>query len=262
MPSSAEGLLPAADPCVALGIDGGLVVVAGAGGKKSTIYALARTFHGLTGATTTVNCPVPPADEAFRLVVGNARELPALVRDAARRHSRVFFACPGKRRELLGGVAPSVITDIYASGLFDAIFVKADGARCRLMKAPGGDEPVYPKGATQALYLVSAHAFGRRVDSGVVHRLPELMAVTGVANGARLEPVHLIRLLTSEAGALKGIEPGTRLVVVINRVDTAARYQCAQEVAKQVLAATDRVSAVALACMGERPPLVAVMARA
>lgn len=253
--------LTALDPCAALGVAGGLVAVAGAGGKKSTLYALARAFPGRLAVTASVNCPPPPPDAGLRLVVAESAALPAQVRAVAPAHSRVFFAAPGKRADLLGGVAPATIAEIHAAGLFDLVLVKADGARRRLIKAPGAGEPVYPPGTTRVLYLVSAHALGRRADSGVAHRLEELTAVTGVAAGGVLAPEHLVRLLSSEAGALKGLAPATPLVAVLNRVDTAERYRQARAVAARTLAASDRVGAVVLARMGEEPPLLEVVAR-
>lgn len=253
--------LAALDPCAALGVAGGLVAVAGAGGKKSTLYALARAFPGRVAVTTTVNCPPPPPDARFRLVVAEGAALPERVRAAAP-DRRVFFAVPGKRADLLGGVAPELIGEIAAAGAFDLVLVKADGARRRLIKAPGAGEPVYPPGTARVLYLVSAHALGRRADSGVAHRPEALRSVTGVAEDGVLAPEHLVRLLSSPEGALKGLAPGVPLLAVINRVDTPARYRQAREVAVQTLAAGARVSAVALARMGETPPLLEVLERA
>ena len=254
-------MLNALDPAAALGIGHGLVAVAGAGGKKSTLYAVARTCPGRVAVTTTVNCPVPPAGEAFRLLVGSGPDLAERVRAVPPGERRVFFAAPGKRPELLGGVDPAVIADVAESGRFDLVLVKADGARRRLIKAPGAGEPVYPPGTGQVIYVVSAHALGRRPDSGIAHRPEQLAAVTGAREDALLEPDHLVRLLTSGSGALKAVDAGVRLTVVINRVDTPERQRQAREVARRVLASTDRVGAVVLARMGERPPLLEIVER-
>lgn len=254
-------MLTALDPTTALGIREGLVAVAGAGGKKSILYALARTCPGRVAVTTTVNCPLPPAAEAFRLVVGSGPDLAARMRAVPPGERRVFFAAPGKRPQLLGGVDPAVIAEVAESGRFDLVLVKADGARRRLIKAPGAGEPVYPPGTGRVIYVVSAHALGRRPDSGIAHRPEQLAVVTGARVDAPLEPGHLVRLLTSESGALKAVEPGLSVVAVINRVDTPERQRQAREVARGVLASTDRIGAVALACMGERPPLIEVVGR-
>lgn len=253
--------MKALDPCAALGIAGGMVAVAGAGGKKSTIYALVRAFPGRVAVTSTVNCPLPPPDLDLRVLLGPEPALPALIREAAPAR-RVFFATPGKRAELLGGVTPALVDEIYASGLFDLMLVKVDGARRRLIKAPGTGEPVYPLDTTRVLYLVSAHVLGRHADSGVAHRLEVLKAVAGVAEHGVLGPEHLVRLLSSEAGALKGIAPDVSLVAVINRVDNDARYREARAIATGTLAASKRVEAVVLARMGETAPRFEVLSRA
>jgi probable selenium-dependent hydroxylase accessory protein YqeC len=231
-----------------------LVAVAGAGGKKSTMYALASRCPGRVGLTATANCPFPPPGLGAELVIGEEATLLDAVRAAAREHHKVFFAQPGKHVDWAAGIRPELVAQIHAAGMFDLLLVKADGARHRLIKAPGAGEPIYPPGTGLVLYLVSVHVLGRKLNSGVVHRLEEFMALTGAAEEAIIGPEHIVRLLTSTAGALKGVVPGTRVVPVLNRVDTPARQQQARAIAEQVLSASPGLSGVALGCMGDAVP--------
>lgn len=228
-----------------------LVAVAGAGGKKSTMYALASRCGGRSGLTTTVNCPFPPRELGAHLVVGEEAALLEAVRATPREYRRVFFAQPGKHVDWAAGVDPELVTQIHAAHVFDLLLVKADGARRRLIKAPAHGEPIYPSGTELVLYLVSAHVLGRKLNSGVAHRLEEFTALTGATEETTIGSEHLVRLLTASAGALKGVGPGARVVPVINRVDTPARHRQARDIAERALAASPRLSGVVLGRMGD-----------
>lgn len=231
-----------------------LVAVAGAGGKKSTMYALASRCPGRVGLTATANCPFPPRELGAELVIGQEATMLDAVRAIPRECRKVFFAQPGKHTDWAAGIRAELVTQIHAAGIFDLLLVKADGARHRLIKAPADGEPIYPPGTELVLYLVSAHVLGRKLNSGVAHRLEEFMALTGAAEETIIGPEHIVKLLTSTAGALKGIVPGTRVVPVLNRVDTPARQRQARAIAERVLSAAPGLSGVALGCMGDAVP--------
>ena len=231
-----------------------MIAAAGAGGKKTVLYALAGQFPGRVGITTTVNCPRPPARWDGEVIVAPESALMDELRRRPHPGRKVFLAVPGKRDELVSGVTPAFMAALRSEALFDALLVKADGARRRLIKAPGEDEPNFPPGTDLVLYLVSAHAFGRTPASGIAHREDELAKVTGLTGDTAIEPEHVARLLCSESGALKGIAKETRLVPVINRADTPLRRRLAIEAARLALARTSRFDTVVVGCMGENPP--------
>ena len=244
-----------------LGLDGGVVAAAGAGGKKTVLYALAGEFPGRVGITTTVNCPRPPATWEGEVIVAPESALMDELRRRLHPGNKAFFAVSGKRDELVSGVTPALVATLRREALFDVLLVKADGARRRLIKAPGEGEPNYPPGTDLVLYLVSAHAFGRTPASGIAHRADELATVAGLAGETAVEPEHVARLLSSESGALKGLAKETRLVPVINRADTPLRRQLALEAARLALAQTSRFDTILVGCMGENPPVFEAVTR-
>lgn len=238
-----------------------MVAAAGAGGKKTVLYALAGLFPGRVGITTTVNCPRPPADWDGEVIVAPESALMDELRKRPHPGRKVFFAVPGKRDELVSGVAPGFVAALRSEALLDVLLVKADGARRRLIKAPGEGEPIYPPGTDLILYLVSAHAFGRAPASGIAHREDELATVAGLERETPVEPEHVARLLSSESGALKGLAEETRLVPVINRADTPLRRRLALEAARLALARTSRFDTILVGCMGEKPPVFEAVSR-
>jgi probable selenium-dependent hydroxylase accessory protein YqeC len=75
-----------------------------------------------------------------------------------------------------------VIEQIHREGSFAVTYVKADGARMRLVKAPQDDEPVLPGGATNVVPILSARAIGEPLTSRIAHRVERIERVTGVEN--------------------------------------------------------------------------------
>ena len=239
----------------------GIVAAAGAGGKKTILYALAGQWPGRVALTTTVNCPPPPGTWKGEVIIRPETELFDAVRDRSQVADRVFFAQPGKRETLVSGVSPGLVANIRRENLFDVLLVKADGARRRLIKAPSEREPIYPPDTDLVLYLVSAHAFGRKPESGIAHR-PEILAkIAELPVDAPLEPKHMARLLSSEWGGLKGLEPATRVIPVINRADTPLRRRQSIETARLALARTNRFDKILVGCMGETPPFFEIVTR-
>jgi probable selenium-dependent hydroxylase accessory protein YqeC len=242
----------------------GLVCAVGAGGKKSTLYRLAEA-HLLAGSariglTCTVSMGPPPRSlPAHRLVAPAetlAEEVPAL----ARCHRLLAYAGPSAKPGRLGGVPGELIAGLHAEAGFAVTLVKADGARMRWLKAPRDDEPVLPPDAATVLAVVSIRALGELLEPAIAHRIERVAAVTGAAPGARLEPAHLARLLTSPEGALQGAG-AAKVVPVVNMVDDAARHAGAREVAERALAATERFDRVVLTSMIAPDPVVDVITR-
>jgi probable selenium-dependent hydroxylase accessory protein YqeC len=244
----------------ALGARAGLVCAVGAGGKKSVLYQLAREHAGRFALTATVHTSVFPDDLPVESVIGDDSELleGVLATDAAR---SVAYACPSTKPGRYAGATPATIRALHDSGLFEATFVKADGARMRWIKAPGAGEPVLPPRADLVIPVVSARAIGEPLSERVAHRLDHVAAITGVAPGAILTPEAVGRLLASAEGALKGTE-GTRVAPVINMVDNDLQEEMARAAAAAAIAMTSRFDSVVLCCLQRAAmPVVAMVTR-
>lgn len=233
----------------------GVVALAGAGGKKTAMIALASRHAGRVGLATTVHMP-SPGNPAWRLLAGDEDflldRLPGLPPGPPLTLSRLYK--PG----VLGGLDPQRIPELMRAGGFDVLLIKADGARHRFIKAPAEREPVLPPTVDTLVYVVSAHAFGMPFGPEVAHRPERLSAVTGLEPGETITPAAVARLLASPAGARHHLG-SARLVVILNRVDTAERERLARETARLALERTPAISRILLACMGEADPVVDVL---
>ena len=238
----------------------GLVCLVGAGGKKTTLYRLAALHPGKVAMTTTVHINHFPADLPAYRIIGEAEELEARVVAAARLHRQVAYGRPSAKPNRLAGVEPAQVAALHRAGGFDLTLVKADGARARLVKAPGPREPCIAPDTTTVIALVSAHILRLPLSQDNAHRPDRLAEVTGVLPGEVLSPQQLGALLASPEGSLKGIG-GARVVGLINMVDDDQLADRAYQAAQMALERAPKLERVVLAAMNRPPPVVAVVER-
>lgn len=238
----------------------GVVCAVGAGGKKSLLGHLATAHPGRVAITATVFTTYVHEHLGFAVAIEQDADLPAAVARLDPTRS-VVYACPGDKAGRRAGVRPATIERIHREGRFVATYVKADGARMRLVKAPADDEPALPEFATTVVPILSARAIGEPLSARVAHRVERIGQVAGLRENDTIEPAHVGRLLASPHGLMKATE-GRRVVPVINMVDDAKREAQAREAAEHALALCPRIDRVVLACLARADaPVVDVVRR-
>jgi molybdenum cofactor cytidylyltransferase len=135
------------------------------------------------------------------------------------------------------------------------VALEADGSAMRPFKAPAEHEPAIPASATLVVAVVGADIFRRALDETHVHRPERVKALTGAASGASITPALVAIVLAHAEGGRKGVPPGARFAVLINKV-TPARLELARETAR--LLHENGVERVVLAQAREEPPVVEV----
>ncbi|WP_424009203.1 selenium cofactor biosynthesis protein YqeC [Haloferax denitrificans] len=232
----------------------GVVCVVGAGGKKSTLYALARR---LDRAVVTATVRIPIFDQHVADVVVTDAPVTALERAT---DWPVGVVPDRDRDDRYRGYDPDVVDAIGDSDVADAVLVKADGARMREFKAPGDREPQLPATADTVLPIASVHAVGEPLADDAVHRPERVADLTGLDLGDTIRPSDIATVLTSERGGLADVPDGATAVPVLNKVDDSALEAVAREIASEVLARSD-VPRVALTRLTASEPVVAVVER-
>lgn len=229
----------------------GLVAVVGAGGKKSTIYQLAGR---LDRAVVTASVRIPIFDDEVPQVEVTDDPLAAV----AANDEWPFGVVPEREREdRYLGYDPSKVADL-ADANVDAVLVKADGARSRLLKAPDDREPQIPRNADTVLPVASARVVGKVLDDTHVHRPERVADVAGIEVGDELTAGDVAAVLASERGGLKDVPRDARVIPVVNMVDDESFRQAAREIADEILGRTTAVDRVALTRM-DRGELVDVV---
>src|SRR5262245_57009270 len=173
--------MPVAGLLEILGVGrGDLVAVAGAGGKTTLVYRLAREAReaGLrvVVSTTTHMGTLPEETTGAVFLAADGDPGPALD-DALRREKRATVLGPRVREDKLEGLPPERVDALRDRA--DLVLVEADGARGRSLKVPAPHEPVVP-GRTSLLVVVAAlDVLGAPLDEEKVHRLDRVLEATG-----------------------------------------------------------------------------------
>ncbi|MGH8277946.1 MAG: selenium cofactor biosynthesis protein YqeC [Gammaproteobacteria bacterium] len=239
----------------------GIVCAVGAGGKKTTLYQLLRAHPGPAAFTTTVFTRTFPADLPAQMVIDQPGRIVAAVLVAAKHSLKIAYACPSDKPGRYAGLPPAQVAALHAETGCVLTLVKADGARMRLIKAPGDSEPCLVPGATTVLALVSAHTIGLPLSSQHAHRPERVAAVTGAQPDEVLTPLHVARLIASEDGLLRGVG-SAHVIPIINMADNAHYRALAVEAARVALELSDRYDRVVVAAMRNENPIVEVVTRA
>ena len=229
----------------------------GAGGKKTTMYALAKALPGRVALSSSSHMAAYDR-QAVDAVVTLAPHAQALPEVPAGRIVAYGGAdeCPARIR----GLTFDQLAVLAAEPSFDFVLLKADGARARWIKAPAAYEPVIAPCTDRVLYLISVQVIGALLDERIAHRPARIAAATGATLGAPLTVAHLAALLSSPMGALHGLGQ-TEVLPIINMVDGEVWHGAARELAYLALARTTRFDRVVLANM-QAARIVEVIRRA
>lgn len=197
----------------ALSADADMVCVVGAGGKKTTLYALANQLDRAV-VTATVRIPIFDDNVAE---VDVTRDPVGAIREAT---AWPLGLVPERERDdRYLGYDRETVTAIRATPGTGPVLVKADGARTRLLKAPNEREPQVPATADTVIPIASAKVVGRPLSDDHVHRPERVAELTGLDLGDSIGPEDVGAVLASRAGGRKRVPPTATVVPLINMVD-------------------------------------------
>lgn len=206
----------------------GPVCVVGAGGKTTTLYALASR---LERAIVTATVRIPIFDREVSAVSVTADPVAHLESDGASFPLGLVPEREGSDR--YRGYDPEVV-DAIAAAHDGPVLVKADGARMREFKAPDDHEPRLPESTAVVVPVVSAHIVGKPLTGHWVHRPQEVAALTECDLGDEVTAETVATVLTHERGGLKGVPDGAAVVPLLTKVDSPAHERAARAIAERV----------------------------
>ena len=240
-----------------------VVALVGGGGKTSAMFRLAQEVvdRGGSAITTTTT----------RIFAAQIALAPAHVPVAGATQGRVAKALAIHRHVLVigdtnprDGKADGVSLELFErlrSWFPSACLVnEADGSRMRPFKAPAAHEPVIPVATTLVVPVVGADVFGQTLDADHVHRSELVSALSGAPLGTPITPEIVARVLAHPDGGRKGVPTGTRVVVLINKVESLPDRKPAQETAERLLR-DPAIHAVVLAVVRADDPVLEVCVR-
>ena len=211
-----------------------VVALVGAGGKTSTLYALAREARatGLTVIVTTTT-HIRPHPRLSLTWETDGEKLRALV------DTQGVVVCG--RREPTGKLTLAAAVETCRRAA-DVVLVEADGAKMLPLKAPAEHEPAIPPCADAVVAVAGLDGVGQAVEAAC-HRPERVRALLGAGEGHLLTPADVAALLAHPQGGRKGVAEGMAFRCLLNKADTPARLQYAREAAA-LLAARGIESAI------------------
>ncbi|MBI2761635.1 MAG: putative selenium-dependent hydroxylase accessory protein YqeC [Chloroflexi bacterium] len=227
----------------ALGVrPGDVIALTGGGGKTSALYTLGRELAAaglpvlLTG-TTRFTPPERMEPPGLTIIDASANwdsslDLGLWPRTVATGH--------GNKGRLLP-VTPDWIDELHLAHPGWTIVIEADGSAMRPFKAPAAHEPVVPPSTSLLVSVVGIDAAGRPLDETHVHRPEIVAALAGSDIGGYVDADVIARVLLHEQGGRKGLPPGARWSVLINKADTPERLTQARLLADLLQGPADRV---------------------
>jgi molybdenum cofactor cytidylyltransferase len=215
-----------------------VVALVGGGGKSTAMFRLAREVaerggHAITTTTTHIFAAQIALAPAHVRATEATRETVAAALEAHRHVLVVGATNPETARA--AGPPLELFARLRAWFPHACILNEADGSRMRPFKAPAAHEPVIPPETTLVVPVVGADVFGQPLDDDHVHRAELVSALSGAAPGSPITPEVVARVLAHPEGGRKGVPPGARVVVVINKADALADRAPARETAERLL---------------------------
>ncbi|WP_051822307.1 selenium cofactor biosynthesis protein YqeC [Desulfonatronum thiodismutans] len=201
--------------------DATVVALVGAGGKTSLMQSMAAhaVASGQTVIRTTTTKLAGDTDNPF-FWDGRKTSLPLIQTRLSRNRSLTLVRDRDPTTGKLIGLAPEAVDLLAASSLADRIFVEADGARGKSIKAPAGHEPVIPRSTNKVIGVVGAEALGAPMDETHAFRPERLAAISDAHPAGSVDAHALARLVTHPQGLFKSTPPSPcRRILFVNKMD-------------------------------------------
>ncbi len=195
---------------------GSKIAFTGAGGKTTSMFALARLLPPPVLITTTTHLAgsqAALADRHFELSADN--ELPPLSAEI------LLFTGPASTDGRLGAPPAGFIARLAkaADRTGATLLIEADGAGMRPLKAPADHEPVVPDLCDMVVVTAGLSGLGQPLDAQTVHRHRVFAALSGLSPGGEVTGSSLAAVLAHPRGGLKGIPGGAVRVALLNQAD-------------------------------------------
>jgi len=207
----------------ALAVPRGVTSIVGGGGKTTLMLRLARELRD-SGARVivTTSTHIFPPEGIPTQTDGTLAEASALLK----REGVVCLGTPAERGKL---TAPTfAFSELVA--IADYVLVEADGAKGLPLKAPAEHEPAIPEETKLVVAIAGMDGLGKLICE-TVFRPALYAALLGTDEQHRLTADDLARVLTHPLGQRKGVLPGMRFCIVLNKADQEKDKRAALEVA-------------------------------
>ncbi len=211
---------------------GSVISVAGAGGKTSLIFALARELSSKYKVlvTTTTKIYVPEKEQYDFIAV--EEEMALMDKYCLSKEKGVYvFGSLVKEERKLAVLQYKVLPDICK--YFDYVLIESDGSKRKSLKGWNSGEPVISINTDVTIGVLDIQVLGKLINEDLIHRLDKFMELTGACGNEAVELSHLEAVVFSDDGLFKNAL-GEKILFV-NKVEKEEDVKLANELANRLV---------------------------
>ena len=197
-----------------------IVSIAGAGGKTSLLFFLARKCpcHCLITTTTKIEARHISGADAYLTFSDFLQQSESLS------NQKVIWVSPSLDIEngQITGFSLALFHELAncAKKLSLPIFLEADGTHLQHIKAPAVDEPVIPLGTNYLFHVTGLDVLGKQIIPENVDRLDDFLKITGTKEGDFITEAIIEKLILHPSGGFKNAPANCSRIAVLNQADT------------------------------------------
>jgi len=243
---------------------GEVISLVGAGGKTTLMAALAKELaqNGasvITTTTTKIFDWQAPGEEL--IMEADEDRMLELTVQALQKHRHITLASGSLPQvKKLDGISLQIIARLAKLEQVDYIFVEADGAARKPLKAPNATEPVIPGNTSLVIAVVGIDALNKKLNRENVFRPEIISKLTGLAMEEVVTADAIAALIVHDEGITKGSPKSARIIPLINKVDTQEDKASAEGLAQKILeAGQSRIRRVVLGQLQSEQPVVKII---
>ena len=200
-----------------------VISFAGAGGKTTTIFALAQELKDTADYKILVTTTTKMMREKEAITV----EDEAFIKEQLQTKRLVIAGTDLGRK--MGCFAMDFLQKIIP--LSDITLIEADGAQCRPFKMPRSYEPVYLPCTTKIVYLAGMTALGQKIED--LSRSDIMADFLHKQPAEKLTAEDMVKILQSEQGAKKDVQHRD-FYVILNQADDEKNLHSAVQIAAEL----------------------------
>ena len=200
-----------------------VISFAGAGGKTTTIFALAQELKDTADYKILVTTTTKMMREKEAITV----EDEAFIKEQLQTKRLVIAGTDLGRK--MGCFAMDFLQRIVL--LSDITLIEADGAQRRLFKMPRSYEPVYLPCTTKIVYLAGMTALGQKIED--LSRSDIMADFLHKQPAEKLTAEDMVKILQSEQGAKKDVQHRD-FYVILNQADDEKNLRSAVQIAAEL----------------------------
>ncbi|MBC8015366.1 MAG: putative selenium-dependent hydroxylase accessory protein YqeC [Sporomusaceae bacterium] len=217
-----------------------VVTIIGGGGKTSLMNYLLTILKNkddaAVGTSTTKLSNQPVRGHCFITIQSVAAGHQAVKQAISMQHHVTLVSGEevSDQEKIIG--IPSEWIDQLAAAHKDVIFVvEGDGSAGKSLKGHLAHEPVIPRSSSLVVVVIGIDSAGRSINFQNVHRPERICELTGAGPDAIVTTEMMTQLLLHPQGYLHNCPQDSRVVLFINKVESAAQHQQAEKLAAQML---------------------------